>query len=238
MKAHIAELRTLERNLYAYNYALGLMTYDEATAAPSESAEGRAEAAEVLRRAQFNTLVQPSTDARLDAAEAEADTEQEKAEVRELRISLDRIRPIPADEYAAFTRLTQESVSVWGKAKRSNDFSLFAPYLEKLIAARRRQASQIAPDRDPYEVLLDQFERGLTIERCDAFFAQLRAAIVPLLQAIADHGTPVPVGVGPRSLLSGRERTSLHQRLQQQGRAHHHPLHAPGYAVQPLLGGP
>ena len=191
MKEHIAELRTLERNLYAYNYALGLMTYDEATAAPSESAEGRAEAAEVLSRAQFNTLVQPSTDALLDAAEAEADTEQEKAEVRELRISLDRIRPIPADEYAAFTRLTQESVSVWGKAKRSNDFSLFAPYLEKLIAARRRQASQIAPDRDPYEVLLDQFERGLTIERCDAFFAQLRAAIVPLLQAIADHGTPV-----------------------------------------------
>ncbi len=88
MKEHIAELRTLERNLYAYNYALGLMTYDEATAAPSESAEGRAEAAEVLSRAQFNTLVQPSTDALLDAAEAEADTEQEKAEVRELRISL------------------------------------------------------------------------------------------------------------------------------------------------------
>lgn len=191
MKEHIAELRTLERNLYAYNYALGLITYDEATAAPAESAEGRAEAAEVLSRAQFDTLVQPSTDALLDAAAAEADTEQEQAEVRELRINLARIRPIPADEFAAFTRLTQESVSVWGKAKRSNDFSLFAPYLERLVAARRRQASQIAPDRDPYEVLLDQFERGLTIERCDAFFAQLRAAIVPLLKAIADHGTPI-----------------------------------------------
>ena len=48
-----------------------------------------------------------------------------------------------------------------------------------------------APDRDPYEVWLDRYERGLTIAQCDVFFATLRATIVPLLAAIRDHGAPI-----------------------------------------------
>ena len=67
----------------------------------------------------------------------------------------DQISKIPADEYAAFTKLTQQSIPAWVKAKRTNDFSVFAPYLEKIVAARRAQAHYFAPDRDPYEVLLD-----------------------------------------------------------------------------------
>lgn len=52
--------------------------------------------------------------------------------MRELQRSYDEIGKIPAEEYAAFTKLTQESMPAWGKAKRGNDFASFAPYLEKL----------------------------------------------------------------------------------------------------------
>jgi len=82
-------------------------------------------------------------------------------------------------------------VPAWTKAKRTNDFSLFAPYLEKLIAARRAQARYFAPDRDPYEVLLDRYEKGLTIAQCDEFFATLRETIVPLLADIQTRGKAV-----------------------------------------------
>ena len=103
----------------------------------------------------------------------------------------DEIARIPADEYAAFTKLCSQSVPAWTKAKRTNDFSLFAPYLEKLIAARRAQARYFAPDRDPYEVLLDRYEKGLPIAQCDEFFATLRETIVPLLADIQTHGKAV-----------------------------------------------
>ena len=47
------------------------------------------------------------------------ETEQEKAEVRELQRSYDEIGKIPAEEYAAFTKLTQESMPAWaGKARQ------------------------------------------------------------------------------------------------------------------------
>lgn len=97
---------------------------------------------EVLSHAYFDQLVSADTAALLQRAAADAETEQEKAEVRELQRSYDEIGKIPAEEYAAFTKLTQESMPAWGKAKRGNDFNAsFAPYLEKIVESLRAQAA-------------------------------------------------------------------------------------------------
>lgn len=191
MKESIRALRALEHQLFAYQYAMSVMEYDEATAAPIEGAAGRAQAAETLSRAAFDLLVNDDTAALLTLAAADAETEQEQAEVRELQRRYDQIGRIPAEEYAAFERLKQEAIPVWGKAKRGNDFAAYAPYLQKIVEMRRRQAAYMDPGRDPYEVLLDQFERGLTIAACDEFFAALRAAVVPLLADIQARGRAV-----------------------------------------------
>lgn len=191
MKPSIIRLRALEKQLYAYLYAMTVIDFDAETVAPEGSADGRAEATEVLSRASFDLLVNDGTAALLKEAAADAETEQERAEVRNLQRQYDEIARIPADEYAAFTKLCSQSVPAWTKAKRTNDFSLFAPYLEKLIAARRAQAWYFAPDRDPYEVLLDRYEKGLTIAQCDEFFATLRETIVPLLADIRTRGKAV-----------------------------------------------
>lgn len=191
MKPSIIRLRALEKQLYAYLYAMTVIDFDAETVAPEGSADGRAEATEVLSRASFDLLVNDGTAALLKEAAADAETEQERAEVRNLQRRYDEIARIPADEYAAFTKLCSQSVPAWTKAKRTNDFSLFAPYLEKLIAARRAQARYFAPDRDPYEVLLDRYEKGLTIAQCDEFFATLRETIVPLLADIQTRGKAV-----------------------------------------------
>ncbi|WP_455500680.1 carboxypeptidase M32 [Gemmiger sp.] len=191
MKPSVIRLRALEKQLYAYLYAQTVIDFDAETVAPEGSADGRAEATEVLSRASFDLLVNDDTAALLKQAAADAETEQEKAEVRNLQRQYDEIAKIPADEYAAFTKLCSQSVPAWVKAKRTNDFSVFAPYLEKIIAARRAQAQYFAPDRDPYEVLLDRYEHGLTIAKCDAFFATLRETIVPLLADIKARGKAV-----------------------------------------------
>lgn len=191
MNQTITALRALERSLYAYHYAQNVIDYDSETVAPAGSSAGRAEAMEVLSKAEFDLLVNPDTAALLAAARDAAETEQEAAEVRELQRRYDEIHRIPAAEYAAFTRLVQQSIPVWVQAKRSSDFSLFAPYLEQIVEARRSQARYFDPDRDPYEVWLDRYERGLTIAACDDFFATLRGTIVPLLAEIGRRGAPV-----------------------------------------------
>ncbi len=50
----------------------------------------------------------------------------------------------------------------------------------------RRFAGYCAPDKAPYDYWLNRFEEGITIESCDAFFATLRAHIVPLLKQVQE----------------------------------------------------
>ena len=59
MKDSILRLRALEKQLYAYRYALNAIDFDAETVAPEGGAEGRAEACEVLSRASFDLLVNP-----------------------------------------------------------------------------------------------------------------------------------------------------------------------------------
>lgn len=75
MKPSIIRLRALEKQLFAYRYALNTVDFDAETVAPEGSADGRAEACEVLSRASFELLVNADTAALLQQAAAEAETE-------------------------------------------------------------------------------------------------------------------------------------------------------------------
>ena len=186
-------LKKLEQTQAAYNHALGVLYLDATTAAPSDTWEGRGKTMEVMSQITYDLLVNDENNELLSYLEAHSDEldAQTKREVEVLRKSYDQIHRIPAEEYVAYSVLINDAESVWHKAKPEDDFAAFAPYLEKIVAARRAQAHYFAPDRDPYEVLLDQYEHGLTIAQCDEFFATLRETIVPLLADIRDHGTPI-----------------------------------------------
>ena len=96
MKPSIIRLRALEKQLYAYLYAMTVIDFDAETVAPEGSADGRAEATEVLSRASFDLLVNDGTAALLKEAAADAETEQERAEVRNLQRQYDEIaRKLP-----------------------------------------------------------------------------------------------------------------------------------------------
>ena len=61
MKESIIRLRALEKQRFAYRYALNVVDFDAETVAPEGSADGRAEACEVLSRADFDLLVNDNT---------------------------------------------------------------------------------------------------------------------------------------------------------------------------------
>lgn len=184
-------LRELQKKLYALQFAMNVVDFDANTIAPAESFSGRGEALEVLSGMKYQLIANPSVPALLEQAKTEPLTEQQAAEVRELLRIYNETSKIPANEYAAFVKLTSESVNAWGKAKAASDFSIFAPYLEQIVEYRRRFAAYFDASKAPYDVWLDQFEQGLSMEQCDAFFAQLKTTIQPLVQKITQSNTKI-----------------------------------------------
>ena len=59
-----------------------------------------------------------------------------------------------------------------------------------MFALKREVAATTRPDvcaaGESYDGALDAFERGMTAERLDEIFAELRAGVVPLLAAIQE----------------------------------------------------
>lgn len=74
------------------------------------------------------------------------------------------------------------------QARQAKDFNLFAPALEKWVALRRERAALIDPDRPAYDVLLDDYQPGLTAARLDEVFTQVKQGLVPLLADIRSRG--------------------------------------------------
>ncbi len=179
----VAALKKLQSTQAAYNHAMGVLYLDATTAAPSDTWEGRGKTMEILSEITYNLTANPENGELLSYLEGHVDEldAQTKREVEVLRKGYDQINKIPAEEYIAYSVLQNDAQAVWAKAKNENDFAAFAPYLEKIVAYNKKFAGYYHADMKPYDALLNEYEEGLNMETLDAFFAQLRGVIVPLL---------------------------------------------------------
>ena len=182
----IEEFKKLQRVNAAYNHVLGVTYLDAATAAPKESAAGRGQAMGILSEITYNLIANENNGVLLEYLENHVDEldVQTKREVEVFRKEYDRIHRIPAHEYTDYTVLRNDAMYAWEEAKNSSDFSVFAPYLEKLVIYNQKFAGYYNPDMEPYDALLNEFEEGLNTNTLDVFFAQLRQTIVPLLKKV------------------------------------------------------
>ncbi len=183
-----ARLETLQKKRSAYDHALGLMSYDGDTAAPRGTAANRAQSMSVLSEELYRLSTGEETAALLEFLDGEkaALDEKERRTVFLLLKDIRKLRSIPLDEYVAHRKLLVEAQDVWRTAKLTNDWPMFAPYLEKIVADAKRFAAYCAPEKAPYDYWLSEFEEGLDRARCEAFFAVLRERIVPLLRRVQE----------------------------------------------------
>ena len=182
-------LAALEKHLQtmaAYNHALGVMYHDGATAAPKESWQGRSQTMGVMSQITYDLSTNPEIGEMLQVLEANTDalTPIQQRQVEILRKDFDQMHKIPAEEYVAYSVLVNEAENIWEKAKNENDFGLFAPYLEKIVSYNRKFAGYYNPEMAPYDALLNEYEEGMNTGTLDAFFAQLRETIVPLIAKV------------------------------------------------------
>jgi carboxypeptidase Taq len=179
-------LNKLQQTQAAYNHAMGVLYLDATTAAPSDTWEGRGKTMEILSGIAYELMTKPENGALLNYLEEHASelTPQQKREVEVLRKGYDQTHRIPAEEYVAYSVLINDAEAVWAKAKNDDDFAAFAPFLEKIVAYNIKFAGYYQPEMAPYDALLNEYEEGLNTRTLDAFFAQLRESIVPLLERV------------------------------------------------------
>ena len=188
----VEAMRNLEQTMAAYNHAMGVLYLDATTVAPSDTWEGRGKTMEILSKAIYDLTANPENSdlyAYLMEHQDELD-DQQRRELEVMKKNYDRMFKIPAEEYVAYSVLLNDAQAVWAKAKNDDDFEVFAPYLQKIVDSNRKFAGYYDPNLKPYDALLNEYEEGMNMKILDAFFTQLRATIVPLLEKIK-AATPI-----------------------------------------------
>lgn len=192
LQTAMEKLNTLEATQCAYYHAMSVLSIDGETVAPKRSVVGRSKTMGVLSGVTYQLLVNDEVREMLDVIlssreQVDAATAR-RAEL--LKEDLDNMTRIPQEEYVAYQTLVNEANAVWHEAKEKSEFSLFAPYLEKIIDYNRRFAAYKNPDRPAYDVLLDEYEKGASMATLDPFFALLREKLTPVILEVAKQPAP------------------------------------------------
>ncbi|MBE5796868.1 MAG: carboxypeptidase M32 [Clostridiales bacterium] len=188
----LAKMNELQAAQQAYNHAMGVLSLDGDTAAPSASAKGRAETMGYLSGVTYRLLVNDEVKEALETILSERSrvTPMQARQAELLKEDYDDSVRIPMDEYIAFSTLVTQSNAVWHEAKLKSDYAAFAPYLEKIIDFNRRFAGYKDATKPAYDVLLDGFEKGTTTEALDPFFSLLREKLTPVILEVASRPEP------------------------------------------------
>jgi carboxypeptidase Taq len=169
-----------------------LLGWDERTYMPHEGSAHRAEQMALVARLTHEMATAPRLGELLAEVEGGALDEDAAVNVREIRRSYDRAVKLPPDLVEELARTTTRAQQVWQEARAANDFATFRPWLEKIVALKRREAAAIGYKESPYDALLDEYEPGATAAEITQVFAALRDDLVPLMQAILTSGKKAP----------------------------------------------
>ncbi len=163
-----------------------LLGWDQQTYMPPRGTAHRAEQLAVLAGLAHAQFTASALGEQLAAAEASPVAQDGDAAVnlREIRRLYDRATRVPGALVEEIARTTAQAQEVWITARKTSDFPLFRPWLEKIIRLKREEAAAIGGG-PVYDVLLDEYEPGATAAGLTALFSELAPALRELVARIA-----------------------------------------------------
>ncbi len=77
-----------------------------------------------------------------------------------------------------------KSYHAWIKARKENDFRVFEPLLDHIVTLKREEAEMTGYTEHPYNALMSEYDKGLSVAITDKVFAGLRPKLQTLLNKI------------------------------------------------------
>ena len=162
----------------------GHLGWDQEVLMPTKGAASRGEMMAWLAGKRHEQLTDGRMGELLDLLESTTLDADQAANVREMRRSYDQAVCLPKAFVESFAQARSEALVAWQSAREASDFEAFKPALAHLIGLTKQKIELLGVSSTPYDVLLDEYEVGMTVEDYDPLFAGLRDRLVPLLQAI------------------------------------------------------
>ncbi|MBX7169017.1 MAG: carboxypeptidase M32 [Pirellulales bacterium] len=181
---------THARETAVLNSIESLLSWDEQVLLPAEGAEYRAEQARLmagLGHARETDLHYGAALGELAASSWAADRQSDSgATIYHLKRRYDKRTRLPQRLVEALAEATVLAQQTWQRARKQNDFAMFAPHLDQVLRLKREEAQALCTGGPLYDALLDDYEPLAKSAEVGRVLADLRAELVPLVAQIAE----------------------------------------------------
>jgi len=191
MNSKLQELKDRWREVHDLHSAGGVLFWDQATYMPPGGGPARGRQSALLRRLAHEKTTDPAIGHLLDDLRPYEESlpydHDDAALLRVARRNYERAVKVPASFVAEFSTHRAETFQVWAKARPANDFGAVRPYLEKSLELTQRFAGYFAPFEHIADPLIEGADYGMKVSLLRPLFAELRAQLVPIVQAITSQ---------------------------------------------------
>jgi carboxypeptidase Taq len=166
-------------------YASAVLQWDQETYLPPKGGDMRGRQIATLSELVHEQFTNENIGSLLN--ELIKDNSLSPTEKRNVELSLhdfNKSKKLPS----SFVRQTSETVNksfhAWIQARKENSFNTFEKPLQQIIDLKKHEADLLGYEQHPYDALMDEFDKGLTVKKVDKLFADLKPQLSVLLDTI------------------------------------------------------
>lgn len=180
-----SDYKTKMQKIADVKYSAAVLQWDQETYLPPKG--------NLLRGRQIATLSEIAheqfTDEKLGAIILELNSKNDllPAEKRNVQLSLedyDRNKKLSSDFVRKMSEKVNQTYHAWTKASSENSFVTFQRPLSELIALKKQEAELLGYEHHPYNALMNDYDKGLTVSITDNIFNDLKPQLLTLLDSI------------------------------------------------------
>ena len=189
----VSTLRALLEDVISLRQAADLIEWDERVCMPAGGAEVHGGMQATLRRLahekftseEVGRLVEDlSAEVAADSAAADSDAGRlVTVTARDFR----KATRVPASFVAEHAHVVSAAQHAWVEARARSDFAAFEPHLQKIVGLKKQYVAFFPQPEHPYDVLVDEYEPGMTTGEIRTIFEALRPGQVRLIRAIGER---------------------------------------------------
>lgn len=114
---------------------------------------------------------------------------EEKSNVEHTWQDYSKQKKFPSSFVRSLAEAVNKSFHSWMEGRKANNFGLFAGDLARLITLKRQEADMLGYAHHPYDALLDDHDKGATVQLLDSVFHSIRQPLKELLDKIKARPT-------------------------------------------------
>jgi carboxypeptidase Taq len=195
MRATFDELCRRLREVTDLGKTMSLLAWDQQTVLPPRGAAVRAEQIASVGRIAHEKFTSAEVGKLLDElAGFEQEHEYDSFEASLIRVARrdwEKARKVPAELRAEMSRQSALAIPVWVEARKNDDFGSFLPVLRTNLGLRTQYVEIFIDEYDePYDVLLDDFEKEMRSAEVRELFDYVKEHQAPLVKEVAAGEQP------------------------------------------------